>query len=331
MQSLEDQKAAGMIPGFAHLGAGEEPWMTRVLVAAGVYDILWSIHVLLWPNWLFHWAGVPPPNYPGFWQFLALLIGVGGLGYLAAASHPFRHWPIVFVGFLGKILGIAAFLKAVTDQRINWRFGATVLTNDVLWVLPFTVILWQTYRSHVSVKRTASADVQGLAFRARTNYGQTLLELSRKQPLLLVFLRYRGCPFCREALSDLSRLRSSIEARGCQIVFVHMEQDAAVHDFLLKYGLHDLSRISDPRRTLYRAFGLRNGSLWQLVGPLTWLRGISAMLVEGHFPGWFTSNPFQMPGVFAVHRGNILRSFVHQLASDRPGYLKYVPVPIEGA
>ena len=216
-----------------------------------------------------------------------------------------------------RVLGIGVFLNAVTAHRLTWKFGTTVLTNDVLWIIPFTLILWRAYRHYLSSQRTASPDVQALAFRSRTNYGQTLLELSRKQPLMLVFLRYKGCPFCREALSDLSALRPAIEARGCQLVFVHMEHDRAVHDFLLRYALHDLPRISDPKRTLYRAFGLKLGSLWQLLGPLTWWRGISAMLLEGHGPGWLTSNPFQMPGVFAVHRGNILRSFIHQLPSDR--------------
>ena len=42
------------------------------------------------------------PRYSFLWQCVGMIVGVYGVGYLAAAAAPLRHWPIVLVGFLGK-------------------------------------------------------------------------------------------------------------------------------------------------------------------------------------------------------------------------------------
>ncbi|MFM7090710.1 MAG: AhpC/TSA family protein, partial [Bacteroidota bacterium] len=55
-----------------------------------------------------------------------------------------------------------------------------------------------------------------------TNKGETLLNLSNNNPVLLVFLRHFGCIFCKEALIDISKSKADIEAGGISIVFVHM-------------------------------------------------------------------------------------------------------------
>ena len=43
-----------------------------------------------------------PPVHATIWQGMGMVIGVYGLGY-QASYDPVRHWPIVAVGFLGKI------------------------------------------------------------------------------------------------------------------------------------------------------------------------------------------------------------------------------------
>jgi hypothetical protein len=56
----------------------------------------------------------------------------------------------------------------------------------------------------------------------RTKLGETLDDIAIQQPQLVLLLRYAGCPLCREALTDLSKQRSVIEACACGIVLVHM-------------------------------------------------------------------------------------------------------------
>jgi hypothetical protein len=79
--------------------------MRFVLVTAGVYNLVWGAWVVLFPAALFRIAGLAPANYLAIWQCVGMIVGVYGIGYLIAARQPLRHWPIVLVGLLGKVLG----------------------------------------------------------------------------------------------------------------------------------------------------------------------------------------------------------------------------------
>jgi len=123
-------------------------WMARVLVAAGVYNLVWGAATVLAPNWLFSLTGMEPPNYPFIWQCVGMIVGVYGVGYLAAAADPVRHWPIVLVGFLGKIFGPIGYVQGVVSGEVPAAFGVTIPTNDVIWWVPFGLILVHAARMH---------------------------------------------------------------------------------------------------------------------------------------------------------------------------------------
>jgi hypothetical protein len=95
----------------------------------------------------------------------------------------------------------------------------------------------------------------------------------------------------------------------------------AIEELLRKNGLEGLERIVDPDQRLYRAFGLKRGRLRQLFGSKVLLRGIQAGLLAGHGLGRLSADSFQMPGLFLIHRGRIVRRFRHRSAADRPDYL----------
>ena len=118
-------------------------WMARVLWLAAVYNILWGAWVVLFPLSVFRWLVMPLPNYPQFWQCVGMIVGVYGVGYACAALNPVRHWPITLVGLLGKLFGPLGFLMAVGKGELPLRFGLLLLTNDLLWWLPFALILHQ--------------------------------------------------------------------------------------------------------------------------------------------------------------------------------------------
>ena len=83
-------------------------WMRQWLLVAAIYNILFGSWSIFFPSALFQWAGMVPPNYPELWQCIGMIVGVYGLGYAIAADDPYRHWPIVLVGFLGKIFASTA-------------------------------------------------------------------------------------------------------------------------------------------------------------------------------------------------------------------------------
>lgn len=160
----------------------------------------------------------------------------------------------------------------------------------------------------------------------KTSTGKSLLDLSRKQPVLLVFLRHFGCTFCRQALADLKASKTKIEKRGVKLVFVHMSDNATAKEYFNKYGLKNPIHISDIDCKYYAAFGLAKGKFTQLFGLRTWIRGFSAGVVDGHGLGKQLGDSFQMPGVFTIEDGQVTASYIHEVASDRPDYDQLVSI-----
>ena len=154
---------------------------------------------------------------------------------------------------------------------------------------------------------------------ARANTGEDLLAMSRRDPLLLTFLRHSGCTFCREALARLGARRQAIESEGTRVAFVHMGTDEQARPLFERYGLGDAPRVSDPGRSLYRAVGLERGDLLQLLGPRVLARGIGGLL-RGYGVGRMVGDVRQLPGVFLVRDGRLIRAFRHETAADRPDY-----------
>lgn len=299
-------------------------WMKYVLWAAAVYNIAWGTIVVLFPLRPFEWAGMAVPNYPELWQCIGMIVGVYGVAYGAAAVDPYRHWPVLLAGLLGKILGPIGFLNAASHGRLPWNAGWILVTNDLIWWVPFALVLTAAHRAYLVSRRSLAPEVLHFALRTKVHDGATIAQLSKSSPILLVFLRHAGCTFCREALSDIAAQRRSIEAGGTRVVLVHMGGEDHASKYFQHYGLQDVLRISDPNQALYRAFGLGRGSLFNLFGPKVWLRGFQAGVLKRHGIGRLVGDGFQMPGVFLVFHGEVLRSYRHQSAADRPQYSRFV-------
>lgn len=163
-----------------------------------------------------------------------------------------------------------------------------------------------------------------------TSSGETLGVLADNSPVLLIFLRHFGCSFCREAISDISKRKKKLEKQGILVVFVHMSPEYEVAEqFFKKYKLSPVHHISDPEKRIYTSFGLSRGTPQQLFGLMNWIRGFQAGVVEGHGFAYHSEelgDGFQMPGVFVLHKKQILASFIHQQAWDRPDYDEIVSV-----
>ncbi len=123
-------------------------WKSITLKAAAIYNILWGAWVVLFPNQFFLLTGMEPLNHPMVWQGMGMVIGVYGLGYWWASFSPLRHWPIVAVGFLGKIFGPLGFVMNYLQGTVSATFGYTLITNDLIWWIPFFLILRDAQRNN---------------------------------------------------------------------------------------------------------------------------------------------------------------------------------------
>ena len=295
-----------------------QTWMKVTLVLAAAYNILWGAWVILWPNAMFDLAGLVRPNYPQIWQCVGMIVGCYGIGYAIAAADPVHWWPIVLVGLIGKVLGPVGFVFSAVTSDFPWVFGVVNLFNDLIWWIPFAAILWHAARGPDDPE--LSDTLESILEQVVDQHGQTLQSITYAGPTLVVCLRHLGCTFCREALADLARCRSTIEDRGVLLVLVHMSEDEEAVRYLDSTGMADLQRISDPQRRIYRTLGLERGGPWQLFGPVVWWRG-SLALIKGYGIGRLDGDGFQMPGTFLLYRGKLVKAFRHRSAADRPDYM----------
>lgn len=302
-------------------------WMRAVLLAAGVYNVLWGAFVVLFPTAMFRWLEMPLPNYPQLWQCIGMIVGVYGIGYAIAAFNPIRHWPIVLVGFLGKIFGPLGMVQALWTGSLPWGFALNCVTNDLIWWVPFGLILKHAWEQQRPAPAPPSLpDEAALLKEARTSDGRSLAQISRAQPTLVVFLRHSGCAFCREALADLRARRAQIEREGTGLVLVHMSTPEAFAAFAKAYDLADLPALSDHSARLYQGIGLRRGTVAQLFGWGVWRRAVRALLA-GHRVGSVDGDVAQMAGAFLIHHERVVRRYLHANAADRPDYLELCRMP----
>lgn len=160
----------------------------------------------------------------------------------------------------------------------------------------------------------------------RTESGRTLLELVDAGPVLLIFLRHFGCSFCRQAIDDVSKIHSALKERGVRPVFVHLGTPERAKPFFDYYGLSGVERISNPDGSFYQnpVFALGHVSLLRIAfQPAVWRAWLKGALVR-HGIGLLREDATQMPGVFFLRDGAIVRSFRHRTIADRPDYLRLV-------
>ena len=311
--------------------------MGKALLLAALYNVAWGAFVVLFPTVPFDWLGLEHPRYVQIWQCVGMIVGVYGVGYAIASTAPLRHWPIVLVGLLGKIFGPIGFLSAAVEGALPWSAGWTILTNDLIWWVPFGLILRAAMLDFVAESGKASEARDRMMLKHMTQGGYSLFELSQLRPTLVVFLRHAGCTFCREALQDLSTQRQQLEDGGVQLAFVTMSEEPGAQKIFDAYGLGDAPRISDPSCELYRAFDLRRGGWGEMFAPRVWWRGLKAGVLEGNGVGALDGDGFRMPGVFLIRDGQVITSYRHASPADRPDYLELAscgecapaPIPLQ--
>jgi len=296
-------------------------WMRAWLVAAGFYNLAWCVVVVLAPVWSLRLLGVEASDqrlWPQFWGCIGMIVGVYGVGYLIASRDPLRHWPIVLVGLLGKVLGPIGFVDAAWRGHLPWSMGYTLLTNDLLWWAPFTMILWHAARAACPAPAGDRVEFPQALSLLRDEDGRPLRAITDDRPTLVVLLRHAGCTFCKQTLADLERWQQGIRSAGLHLAIVSMSSTPGETRALARrYGVEASGCFADPERMLYRALELKRGRFVQLFGPRVILAGVRAAL-RGHGVGRLEGDGFQMPGAFVLHRDQVLRAYRHETAGDRP-------------
>ncbi len=114
----------------------------------------------------------------------------------------------------------------------------------------------------------------------------------------LVFMRHAGCIFCREQVQELRDNAEALERAGLSVVVLTPDRPSRARKFVEDYKV-PFPTLTDPERNAYRAYGLMDGTLGQLINPNIVARGVGATL-KGNILGRPTSSPRQLPGTAIV-------------------------------
>ena len=115
-------------------------------VAAGVYNVTWGCLSAAYPSWFFRFAEMQPPRYPEIFACLGMVIGLYGILYFRVAIHLSSGFWIAIVGMAGKILGPFGLVILLLDGKWPIRSFVLVLTNDIVWWVPFGLYLLDARR-----------------------------------------------------------------------------------------------------------------------------------------------------------------------------------------
>jgi peroxiredoxin len=118
-------------------------------------------------------------------------------------------------------------------------------------------------------------------------------------------------------LAQLERASATFAAAGVRAVAVGMASGAESARFCAARA-RSITCLGDPSKAAYSAYGLRRGSLNEVMGPQAIAAGMRATL-GGHMQGARSGDPMMMPGTFAIDRGGVLRA-VHYArhSGDQP-------------
>lgn len=119
-------------------------WQKVALLIASLQCLIWGLFIVLLPARSSAAYGLAqPPREIFLWQGTGLVIFLYGVGYLIAASDPYRHWAVILVGLLAKTLGPVGMIWSVWEEQVPVRVLLLLPVNDLIWWIPFSMILWQ--------------------------------------------------------------------------------------------------------------------------------------------------------------------------------------------
>lgn len=293
------------------------------LFISAIYFVIWSLVVIIFPSILNSVVidqGFTPVV---FWDFMSLVTFILGIGLFIAAGNPHRHWPIILLVSLFHLAMIGGFVFGYTIGFFNNLFIRFILLNHFIWLIPNAIVLYRVYRRSFETDEmlmdTFSSEQYPLSLFDTTD-GRNLGEMHDEKPLMLVFLRHFGCPFCKESLLQLAEHRRQLEAEGIGIVLVYMVDDKTAEAYLTEYGLNDVAQVSDPEEIFYKSFRLKRGSFLQLFGLKVWVRWVELAFRKKLFNTKPAGDVAQMPGIFLLQDGKVVKEFVHKSVADSPDY-----------
>ncbi len=130
-----------------------EPWMRGLLLIAGIYNLAWGFFIYNFPNAFYQWVTrlESPAVSIIIWQGLGVMIF--GVLYVLIAIYPKKLWYLIVLGMLSKAVGAVWFYAYIMDMRVTKQFYFHLIMNDLIWILPFIVMVIRAARVYGFIKK----------------------------------------------------------------------------------------------------------------------------------------------------------------------------------
>ena len=301
-------------------------WIAAVLRIGGILHIFLALGLVFYSNAILATLQAEIPFVPpSDWWIIVSGIGllVVGIGYFISSFRPVKNAASLFMGFMSHLLMTIFLLSQLGTLSFSSLLAAGSIGLLLAWAVLGAFILYHISKARQAPQTLTHSYNEPLAktlSRFRTHRGKSLLQLSNKQPVLLVFLRQLGSPFSKETLADIQRQKAVIEEEGTQLAFVHLSEEEQARAYFSRAGLDEVQRISDPNGIMYSAFGLERASYTQQKG---WRGGIQQLstLLQGNTIRAVLGKGSSMPGVFLINQGEIIKSYRRDQSASRPDYV----------
>ena len=117
-------------------------WPKHLLRAAAIHCSAWGLFIIALPTMSATVYGFDRPLTDVFlWKGSGLILLLFGLGYGIASRDPLRHWAMVFVGLVAKVLGPIGMALSVWTGEVSPRVLILIPFNDILWWIPMALII----------------------------------------------------------------------------------------------------------------------------------------------------------------------------------------------
>ncbi|MCO5248687.1 MAG: redoxin domain-containing protein, partial [Chitinophagales bacterium] len=258
--------------------ARDSQWIKASLFIAGLYSVIWGMIAMFFPEF---WLNFALKEFVPILRILGVFSFTLGIGFLIAYTNPLRHWPIILIGLISKVIIFSTVLFHFLYNDLSSQILKMSIVNDAIWIVPFGLIIYNVYIHEYLLDRElilfSEHDLKHLLLWHDTNKHNSLFKMSQTQPVMLVFLRHFGCTFCRSMIQKLKENRSFIESKGIKIVLIHQINAIDAQAFLKRYEMDDLDLIGDPELILYKGFNLEKGKFFKIFG----LKGLKEMFLKG--------------------------------------------------
>ena len=145
-----------MLPARKHIPR----WQRVALLVASLQCLIWGIFILTLPersSLAYGFDKVPAELF--LWQGTGLVIFLFGVGYGIAATNPRQHWAVILIGLMAKFMGPIGMLWSVLQGQVSRQVLYLIPLNDVVWWLPFTLILVAAFRNRAEADSSARDQV----------------------------------------------------------------------------------------------------------------------------------------------------------------------------